>query len=77
MPKSLTEVLKKELRAHGLELLDIYVFKKRDVLRLLDRKTNRVVLYETPRKLSSLTSLDDVKALVSEIAKTQAKTRVL
>jgi hypothetical protein len=69
MPKSLTEILKRELSIRELELLDIYTFKKKDVLRILDRKTGRVLLYETTKKISSLASIDDVKTLVAEVAK--------
>ncbi|MCC6034760.1 MAG: hypothetical protein LM567_04610 [Desulfurococcaceae archaeon] len=73
MPKSLTEVLKRELSKHEIELLDIYVFKKKDLLRLLDKRTNRVILYELPKKLSSITSIDDIKELGSEIVKNVQK----
>ena len=73
MPKSLTEVLKRDLSKHGIELLDIYVFEKKDLLRVLDKKTNRVVLYLLPKKLSSLTSIDDIKNLGSEIVKNVQK----
>ncbi len=73
MPKSLTEVLKRDLSKHGIELLDIYVFEKKDLLRVLDKKTNRVVLYLLPKKLSSITSIDDIKNLGSEIVKNVQK----
>jgi hypothetical protein len=69
MPKSLTEILKRELSIRELELLDIYTFKKKDVLRILDRKTSRVLLYETTKKISSLASIDEVKTLVAEVTK--------
>jgi hypothetical protein len=69
MPRSLTETLKRELSARELELLDIYTFKKKDVLRILDKKTSRVLLYETTKKISSLASIDEVKTLVAEVTK--------
>jgi len=69
MPKSLTEVLKRNLSKHGIELLDTYIFKKKDLIRVLDRRTNRVVLYELPKRLSSITSVDDIKNLGLEIVK--------
>ena len=69
MPKSLTEILKRELGTHELELLDIYTFKKKDVLRILDKKTGRVLLYETTKKISSLASIDEVKTLAAEVTK--------
>jgi hypothetical protein len=69
MPKSLTEILKRELSIRELELLDIYTFKKKDVLRILDKKTSRVLLYETTKKISSLASIDEVKTLVAEVTK--------
>ncbi|MFZ8783318.1 MAG: hypothetical protein ACO2OR_04975 [Desulfurococcaceae archaeon] len=69
MPKSLTETLKRELSIRELELLDIYTFKKKDVLRILDKKTSRVLLYETTKKISSLASIDEVKTLVAEVTK--------
>ena len=69
MPKSLTEILKRELSIRELELLDIYTFKKKDVLRILDKKTSRVLLYETTKKISSLASIDGIKTLVAEVTK--------
>jgi len=69
MPKSLTEILKRELSIRELELLDIYTFKKKDVLRILDKKTSRVLLYETTKKISSLASIDEVKTLAAEVTK--------
>jgi len=71
--KSLTELLKRELSTRGLELLDIYVFRDKDFLRLLDKKTSRVLIYELPRKLSSITSASDIKTLVLEIEKKLVK----
>jgi hypothetical protein len=69
MVKSLTEVLRRELSTQGLELLDIYVFRDKDVLRLLNKRTNSVHFYVMSKKLSSLTSSEDVKNFVLEIKK--------
>jgi hypothetical protein len=69
MVKSLTEVLRRELSTQGLELLDIYVFRDKDVLRLLSKRTNSVHFYVMSKKLSSLTSSEDVKNIVLEIKK--------
>jgi hypothetical protein len=73
MVKSLTEALRRELSTHGLELLDIYVFRDKDVLRLLNKRTNSVQFYISQRRLSSITSTEDIKTIVSEIKKSLEK----
>ena len=69
MVKSKTELLRRELEKLGFELLDIYSFKESDLVRVRHKHSSSVVVYETKKKVSSLVSVDDARALALEIAK--------
>lgn len=69
MPKSKTELLRVELEKVGLELLDVYSFKDTDYIRVKYKLGMNVVIYESKRKVNTLTSIEDVRALALDIAK--------
>lgn len=69
MVKSKTELLRAELEKLGLELLDVYSYQDSDYLRVRHKYTGNVVVYESKRKVSMLTSAEDVRSLAQDIAK--------
>ena len=69
MPKNKTEWLRAELDKLGLELLDIYGFKDVDHIRVKDKLTGKVSLYKSKRKIATLASVEEARALAQEIAK--------
>lgn len=67
MPKQAIEKLKIELAKNSLRLLDVYRFKNKDLLRVLDLTSRRVLLIESPLQLTSITSSDDLAKVVERI----------
>lgn len=47
MPKAPSVILREELAKRQLELLDIYHGKEKDIIRVKDKMTGKVFLYET------------------------------
>ncbi|ABN69621.1 hypothetical protein Smar_0513 [Staphylothermus marinus F1] len=47
MPKTPSIILREELAKRQLELLDIYHGKEKDIIRVKDKMTGKVFLYET------------------------------
>ncbi|MEM4481443.1 MAG: hypothetical protein QXK88_04700 [Desulfurococcaceae archaeon] len=68
MPKRQAVLLRNELDKLGLELLDVYSYKEGDFIRALNRQTGRVHVHKSTRKITALTSMDDIKELASSIA---------
>ncbi|MCS7127769.1 MAG: hypothetical protein N3E36_00610 [Sulfolobales archaeon] len=67
MPKQAIEKLKIELAKNSLRLLDVYRFKNKDLLRVLDLTSRRVLLIESPLQLTSIASSDDLAKVVERI----------
>lgn len=67
MPKSPSVLLKLELSKHGYEVLDIYEFRDKDVIRVKVKSTGKVFLYESKKHVKELNRVDELKALVSDI----------
>jgi len=67
MPKTISVLLRNELLRHNIELLDIYRFSNKDVVRVRDRVSGRVAVYALKSPLSSVTSRDDLVKVVNEI----------
>jgi len=67
MPKTISVLLRSELLRHNIELLDIYRFSNKDVVRVRDRASGRVIVYALKTPLSSVTSRDDLGKVVNEI----------
>jgi len=69
MPKTPSVVLREKLRLHNLELLDIYQFKDKDIIRYKDRGTNKVYLYFSGKRVRDLVDPKELDILVSELVK--------
>ncbi|MEM4717607.1 MAG: hypothetical protein QXE81_02470 [Desulfurococcaceae archaeon] len=69
MPKTLSVILREELRKHGIELLDIYCFRDYDLIRVYNKQAGKVFLYQTKNKISSLPSRDELVSVVIDIVK--------
>lgn len=69
MPKSRTELLKTELKKLGLELLDVYSYRDTDFIRVKHRQSGAVLVYGSKKKVKMITSQEDVKSLVLDIAR--------
>ncbi|MGC9012453.1 hypothetical protein [Thermogladius sp.] len=67
MPKSPTVILREEARKRGVEVLDIYSFKGVDLVRA--RIGNKVVVVESTKKVSTLTTKDEVVKFVEDLLK--------
>ncbi len=67
MPKRVAAKLGIELAKKGLRLLDVYRFKNKDFLRVLDLASRRVLLIESPLQLTSIASSDDLAKVVEII----------
>ncbi len=68
MPKRVVVKLRIELAKRGLRLLDVYRFKNRDFLRVLNLANRRVMLVESPLQLASIASSDDLAKVVEAVA---------
>jgi len=69
MPKTPSVILKEKLRLHNLELLDIYHFKDKDIIRYKDRATNKVYLYLSKKHVRDLIDSKELDTLVDELVK--------
>lgn len=67
MPKSPSILLKLELNKHGYEVLDIYEFRDKDLIRVKIKSSSKVFLFETKKHVKELNRTEEVKTLVSEI----------
>ncbi|GEM_PF-876825 len=67
MPKNPSVIFREELAKHGYELLDIYRYRDRDIVRFLDKNSGRVLLYESKKHIDELNTIDEVRSIVSEI----------
>ncbi len=67
MPKSPTILLKEELKKRSYELLDIYRFKDRDLIRLRNILTGEVHLITSEKYVSDITSHDDLVEFVNRL----------
>lgn len=68
MPKNPSVMLRIELAKHGFELLDIYRYRDRDLVRFLDKQSGKVILFESKKHIDELNTIDEVRSVVSEIA---------
>jgi hypothetical protein len=71
MPKTPSVLLREELAQRNIELLDIYSFKDRDIIRARDKLTGRIIMYVSKRKVSTLTSKDEIVKLVEEMLRSK------
>jgi len=69
MPKAPSIVLREKMRVHNLELLDIYHFKDKDIIRYKDRSANKVYLYFSKKHVRDLVDSKELDALVDELVK--------
>ncbi|WP_434731510.1 hypothetical protein WLZ34_00920 [Thermogladius sp. KZ2Tp1] len=67
MPKSPVVILREEARKRGVEVLDIYSFKEVDLVRA--RVGNKVIVAESAKKVSTLTTKDEVVKFVEDLLK--------
>lgn len=67
MPKSPTIMLKEELRKRSYELLDIYRFKDRDLIRLRNLLSGKVHLIESEKHVSDITSYSDLIEFINKL----------
>ena len=67
MPKSPTILLKEELKKRSYELLDIYRFRDRDLIRLRNILTGEVHLVTSEKHVSDITSHDDLVEFVNRL----------
>jgi len=67
MPKTISVLLRSELLRHNVELLDIYRFSNKDIVRVRDRVSGKVAVYALKSPLSSVTSRDDLVKVVNEV----------
>ncbi len=70
MPKTPSIILREKLYSKGYELLDIYHLKDKDIIRLKNRITNKVYLYESKKHVRDLISDKDIDKLVNNILET-------
>jgi len=69
MPKTASVVLGEKLKLHNLELLDIYHFKDKDIIRYKDRAANKVYLYFSKKHVRDLVDSKELDTLVDELVK--------
>lgn len=69
MPKNRTELLKTELEKLGFELLDVYSYRDTDFIRVRHKQSGAVFIYGSKKKVKMLTSQDDARSLVIDIAR--------
>ncbi|MEM3163109.1 MAG: hypothetical protein QXN38_01760 [Desulfurococcaceae archaeon] len=67
MPKQAIAKLKIELAKRNLRLLDVYKFKNKDLLRVLDLASRKVLLIEPPLQLTNIASSDDLAKVVERV----------
>ncbi|MGC9181248.1 hypothetical protein [Thermogladius sp.] len=67
MPKSPVVILREEARKRGVEVLDVYSFKEVDLVRA--RVGNKVIVAESAKKVSTLTTKDEVVKFVEDLLK--------
>lgn len=67
MPKQAIAKLKIELAKRNLRLLDVYRFKNKDLLRVLDLTSHKVILIEPPLQLTNVASNDDLAKVIERI----------
>ncbi|ADV64457.1 hypothetical protein [Desulfurococcus mucosus] len=70
MPKTVSVLLRRELLKRDLELLDIYRFSDREVVRIKDRVSGKVMVHVLKTRLPSILSQEDLARIASEIAST-------
>ncbi|RLG81419.1 MAG: hypothetical protein DRO13_01230 [Thermoprotei archaeon] len=76
MPKTPSVILREELSRMGYELLDIYQYRDRDIIRIKHRMSGKIFLYETKRHVRDLVSRDEIRELASSIAEYYESRRV-
>ncbi len=69
MPKTPSVLLRMALEKRQIELLDIYHSKEKDLIRVKDKLTGKVILYESKRHVRDLTGAEEIEKLVDEIEK--------
>lgn len=69
MPKTPSIILREELAKSGFELLDVYVFKDFDVIRVLNKQTGAVLVHKTKRRVSTMVSKEDISQIINELTK--------
>ena len=67
MPKRPIVILREEAVKKGVSILDVYSFKEADVVRL--KVSDRVVLAYSNRKITTLTSREEVSKFIEELLK--------
>ncbi|MET1159900.1 MAG: hypothetical protein ABWW65_02970 [Thermoprotei archaeon] len=67
MPKTPSVIVREELWKRGYELLDIYHYKDKDILRVKHRGTGKVFLYEIRKHVRDLTNREEIINLVNSI----------
>ncbi len=69
MPKTPSVILKGLLVKKQIELLDIYHGKEKDIIRVKDRLSGKVTLYESSTHVRDIVEKSDLEKLAEEIEK--------
>ncbi len=67
MPKTPSIMLKEELKKRSYQLLDIYRFKDKDIIRLRNMLTGKVYLVESEKHVSDIMGPDDLASFVEKL----------
>ncbi len=67
MPKTPSVVLRDKMLKKGLELLDIYHMKDKDLIRFKDRMTGKVYLIESKKHVRDLVEDKDYDELINKM----------
>ncbi len=67
MPKSPAVMLKEELKKRSYELLDIYRFKDKDLIRLRNVLTGKVYLVASEKHVTDITGPNDLNEFIDKL----------
>ncbi|MCY0868041.1 MAG: hypothetical protein OWQ48_02265 [Desulfurococcus sp.] len=67
MPKTASVLLREALAKLDIELLDLYSFRDKDVIRVRDKASGRVAVLNLKTRVSSVTSRDDAVKVAGEV----------
>jgi len=67
MPKTPSVILREKLRRKGIELLDIYHGREKDIVRFKTVIDGKVYLYEIKQHVRDMVKEEDIDKLVEEI----------
>lgn len=67
MPKTPNVILRDKMLSNGLELLDIYHMKDKDIIRFKDRMTGKIYLFESKKHIRDFVEEKDYNNLINKM----------